>query len=170
VSLLIRSMLKTLRTDRQITVASVLLLLLAAFAVDPPEHRCRTQSTRNRQARTVRLDDHDGDHNRWHAHGFNDSGKNTETQDHGAALPVHPPGVAPPGFGSLFFPSAILREPSSSAFAAEPLPSSSFFTSNFFSEPELRLCLQDLCAYRRIAYGAFIRRNPSISEGCIPKS
>src|SRR5436190_2438079 len=63
-----------LHTNRQISVAAVLLVLLAAFAVDPPEHRCRTQSTRNRQARTVRLDDHDGDHNRWHSHGFDNTG------------------------------------------------------------------------------------------------
>jgi hypothetical protein len=61
--------------NRQLTVASVLLLLLAAFAVDPPDHRCRTQSTRNRQSRIVRLDDSDS-HTRWHNHGSDNSGRN----------------------------------------------------------------------------------------------
>ena len=59
--------------NRQMTVASVLLLLLAAFAVDPPDHRCRTQSTRNRQSRIVRLDDSES-HTRWHNHGSDNSG------------------------------------------------------------------------------------------------
>ena len=74
----------------------MLLVLLAAFAFDPPEHRCRTQSTRNRQARNVRMDDHDGDHNRWHERGFNDPGRNTDNDDHGIALPIHPPGFTAP--------------------------------------------------------------------------
>jgi hypothetical protein len=65
----------SLHHNRQMTVASVLLLLLAAFAVDPPEHRCRTQSTRNRQSRIVRLDDSDS-HTRWHNHGSDNSGRN----------------------------------------------------------------------------------------------
>ena len=64
-----------LQHNRQMTVASVLLLLLAAFAVDPPDHRCRTQSTRNRQSRIVRLDDSDS-HTRWHNHGSDNSGRN----------------------------------------------------------------------------------------------
>jgi hypothetical protein len=63
----------SLHHNRQMTVASVLLLLLAAFAVDPPGHRCRTQSTRNRQSRIVRLDDSES-HTRWHDHGFDNSG------------------------------------------------------------------------------------------------
>jgi hypothetical protein len=70
-----------LHHNRQITVASVLLFLLAAFAVDPPEHRCRTQSTRNRQSRIVRSDDGDT-HSRWHDHGFDNSGNTTP--DHAA--------------------------------------------------------------------------------------
>jgi hypothetical protein len=86
-----------MRTDRQITVASVLLLLLAAFAIDPPEHRCRTQSTRNRQARTVRVDDQDGDHNRWHAYGFDNSGRDTQSDDrHGLIAAATPPGYVAP--------------------------------------------------------------------------
>lgn len=79
-----------LRTKNQLSVASVLLLLLAAFAIDPPDHRCRTQSTRNRATRTVRLDDHDGDHNRWHDHGFDDSGK--QYAEHPETLAIKPPG------------------------------------------------------------------------------
>jgi hypothetical protein len=74
-----------LHSNRQITVASVLLLLLAAFAIDPPEHRCRTQSTRNRQSRVVRLDDGDA-HSRWHYHGFNASGSTTPGDPLPAAL------------------------------------------------------------------------------------
>jgi hypothetical protein len=62
-----------LHSNRQMTVAMVLLVLLAAFAIDPPEHRCRTQSTRNRQSRIVHLDDSDA-HTRWHFHGFDNSG------------------------------------------------------------------------------------------------
>jgi hypothetical protein len=77
-----------LRSNRQISVASVLLFLLAAFAIDPPEHRCRTQSTRNRPARTVRLDDHDGDHNRWHAYGFDNSGGDTQADTPDSAVLV----------------------------------------------------------------------------------
>jgi hypothetical protein len=69
-----------LHHNRQMTVASVLLFLLAAFAVDPPDHRCRTQSTRNRQSRTVRLDDGDS-HNRWHNHGLDNSGSNTQSDE-----------------------------------------------------------------------------------------
>jgi hypothetical protein len=68
-----------LRHNRQMTVASVLLFLLAAFAIDPPEHRCRTQSTRNRQSRIVRSDDGDT-HSRWHHHGFDDSGNATSDE------------------------------------------------------------------------------------------
>ena len=63
----------SLHHNRQMTVASVLLLLLTAFAVDPPDHRCRTQSTRNRQSRIVRLDDSES-HTRWHNHGSDNSG------------------------------------------------------------------------------------------------
>ena len=52
------------RRDRQrFSVASVLLCLIAAFAISPPEAFYRTQSgNRHRPARTVRLDDHDHDH------------------------------------------------------------------------------------------------------------
>ena len=84
------------RTDRQITVASVLLLLLAAFAINPPDHRCRTQSTRNRKDRTVRVDDLDGDHNRWHAYGFDASGNKLSDDDHSPAILVSPPGIVAP--------------------------------------------------------------------------
>ncbi len=72
----------TMHSSRQISVASLLLFLLGAFAIDPPEHRCRTQSTRNRQARTVRMDDHDGDHNRWHAYEFDISGRDAKVTLH----------------------------------------------------------------------------------------
>ena len=80
-----------LQHNRQMTVASVLLLLLAAFAVDPPDHRCRTQSTRNRQSRIVRLDDSDS-HTRWHNHGSDNLGRNVNGEalvavvEHGFAL------------------------------------------------------------------------------------
>ena len=77
------------------TVASVLLFLLGAFAIDPPEYRCRTQSTRNRQARTVRLDDHDGDHNRWHEYGLDNSKRDSRKQM--AVVPATAIVVAPPG-------------------------------------------------------------------------
>jgi hypothetical protein len=52
------------RKDRQkFSVASLLLCLVVAFAVSPPESFCRTAAgQRNRLARTVRLDDHDHDH------------------------------------------------------------------------------------------------------------
>ena len=51
------------RDKQRISVASLLLCLLAAFAISPPEAFYRTQSgNRNRTARTVRLDDHDHDH------------------------------------------------------------------------------------------------------------
>ena len=52
------------RRDKQrFSVASLLLCLIAAFAVSPPEAVYRTQSgNRHRTARTVRLDDHDHDH------------------------------------------------------------------------------------------------------------
>ncbi len=106
-------------THRQITVASVLLLLVAVFTVSAPDHRCRTQSTRNRQARTVRMDDHDGDHNRWHAHGFDLSGRDASAS--GAlgdafAVLVRPPGILTPVFVAVdvvssfvpFFPSRLL--------------------------------------------------------------
>jgi hypothetical protein len=76
-----------MHNNRQISVASVLLFLLGAFAIDPPEYRCRTQSTRNRQARTVRMDDHDGDHNRWHAHGFDLSGRDAKPDSLDSPLP-----------------------------------------------------------------------------------
>ena len=69
-----------LHSNRQISVASVLLLLLAAFALTPPEYPCRTQS-RNRQARTVRLDDHDSDHNRWSSHDLGNTGNDTQAID-----------------------------------------------------------------------------------------
>jgi hypothetical protein len=59
-----------LHTDRQITVASVLLLLLGMFALNPLEYRGRTQASRHRTARAVRVDDHDTDHSRWQAHAF----------------------------------------------------------------------------------------------------
>src|SRR5215213_6620086 len=87
-------MFKNIRTDRQFTVASVLLVLLAAFAFNPPEHRCRTQSTRNRQARTVRMDDHDGDHNRWHSHGFDNTGRESDKQGDSPDLITGPPGIS----------------------------------------------------------------------------
>ena len=66
-----------LHSNRQITVASVLLLLLAAFAL------ARRSSVphaidRNRQVRTVRLDDHDSDHNRWSSHDFGNTGNDTQ--------------------------------------------------------------------------------------------
>lgn len=57
-----------LHTNRQVTVASLLLLFLTAFAFNL-EYRGRTHA-RHRQARAVRIDDHDGDHVRWHAHAF----------------------------------------------------------------------------------------------------
>src|SRR5215212_6481375 len=94
-------MMAKLHGCRQISVASVLLVLLAAFAIDPPEHRCRTQSTRNRAARTVRLDDHDGDHNRWHAHGFDNSPGDSQADSPlalaSAILTLSPPGLSTEG-------------------------------------------------------------------------
>jgi hypothetical protein len=94
-----------MRTDRQITVASVLLLLLAAFAIDPPDHRCRTQSTRNRKDRTVRVEDLDGDHNRWHAYGFDNSGggNSLANDGHALAILVSPPGLVAPDLAFIGF-------------------------------------------------------------------
>ncbi len=121
-----------LHTNRQISVASVLLVLLAAFAVDPPEHRCRTQSTRNRAARTVRLDDHDGDHNRWHAHGFDNSPGDTQA-DSPVALSCAVLILGPPGFQTEGV-VPVLALPEVSRFLvsrlrgrAPPSSSSSFF-------------------------------------------
>ena len=93
-----------LHSNRQISVASVLLLLLAAFALTPPEYPCRTQS-RNRQVRTVRLDDHDSDHNRWSSHDLGNTGNDT----HGDSLVVLAavPEFLPPGlveFGRISLP------------------------------------------------------------------
>lgn len=62
-----------LHSNRQISVASVLLLLLAAFALTPPEYPCHTQS-RNRKVRVVRLDDPDSDHSRWSSHNLGNTG------------------------------------------------------------------------------------------------
>lgn len=101
-----------MRTDRQITVASVLLLLLAAFAINPPEHRCRTQSTRNRKDRTVRVEDLDGDHNRWHAYGFDISGDGLSDDDYSLAILVSPPGIVAPDLAFAgFVPTSSSPEP-----------------------------------------------------------
>lgn len=53
-----------IRDDKQrFSVATLLLCLLAAFAVSPPEACNRTQGGRStRTVRAVRLDDHDHDH------------------------------------------------------------------------------------------------------------
>ena len=51
------------RDKQRLSVASLLLCLIAAFAISPPEAFYRTNSgNRHRTARTVRLDDHDHDH------------------------------------------------------------------------------------------------------------
>ena len=52
------------RDKTKFSVASLLLCLLAAFAISSPEAVCRTNQAgnRNRTARTVRFDDHDHDH------------------------------------------------------------------------------------------------------------
>jgi len=63
-------------------------MLLGAFAFNPPDQRCRTQSTRHRPARTVRLDDLDGDHNRWHLYDFDNSGGDSEESGQMAGLPA----------------------------------------------------------------------------------
>jgi hypothetical protein len=93
-----------LHSNRQMSVASVLLLLLAAFALTPLEYPCHTQS-RNRKVRVVRLDDPDTDHNRWSSHDLGNTGNDT----HGDSLVVLAafPEFLPPGlveFGRVSFP------------------------------------------------------------------
>jgi hypothetical protein len=92
-----------LHSNRQTSVASVLLLLLAAFALTPPEYPCHTHS-RSRQVRGVRLDDPDSDHNRWSSHDLGNTGNDT----HGDGLVVLAalPEFLPPGlveFGRISF-------------------------------------------------------------------
>ena len=76
----------------------MLLLLLAAFALAPPEFPCRTQS-RNRHVRTVRLDDHDSDHNRWSSHDLGNTGN--DTQGDGLVVPAAFPEFLSPHFAEF---------------------------------------------------------------------
>ena len=39
------------------------------------------------------MDDHDGDHNRWHAHGFNNTGRDSDQQGNSPDLLAGPPGI-----------------------------------------------------------------------------
>jgi hypothetical protein len=76
-----------LHTDRQITVASALLLLVGMFALNPLEYRGRTHAPRQRTAsRAVRADDHDTDHSRWQTHAFDLNHSDTQGDSPSVAI------------------------------------------------------------------------------------
>lgn len=100
------------RNRREMSVAVLLLCLLAAFAISPPD--CVRSQQRSRASRTVRLDDHDLDH------ALDAESLSSDLSDRrpgagpdiaAAALPQAPPGPAFAPFGLVVVPSFSIPAP-----------------------------------------------------------
>ena len=101
----------TIRSDwRKFSVATLLLCLLAAFAVSPPEY---VRAASGKRTRAVRLDDHDQDH----AIGAADLAHDLDSSFHGddrplnAELTTPAPGVWTPRFAGAIAPPGVLAPP-----------------------------------------------------------
>lgn len=80
------------RDQQRFSVAALLLFLLTAFAISPPEALYRGQPNRTRASRTVRLDDHDHDHSQEAVQLLSDSTR--DGQGDGFDIAALPAGVS----------------------------------------------------------------------------
>ena len=114
---------------KRFSLATLLLCLVAGFAISPPEYHLRPSAgKRVRNARAPRLDDHEHDHALAIAdHGFDASG--SHSGDNPTFQSLLPPGVltwptALVPFGKVLAPSFVLPSETSASLSSGRSPPS----------------------------------------------